>query len=453
VSANELADVAAKLKLFEAQCEAVQAGQASTRPLQRGSVKLVGGRWTWRYREPADAHGVRVRRSRVIGTLADLPTERQARAEAERLRSHVLPPLIAPGASPTFAHVAELYQQAPLTLQKPASQRQVRYAIDNHFVPAIGARRVHEITPTVVQAFVLLEAHQGAKRATIATRLGYLLRILRWAQSRGFAATLPARGQIQLPRARDAVQTPRDLAYTDGEFAAIVDGAAFPQRALYALLGYTGLRINEALALTWRHVDLDAATPVVRVRATVSAGQITAPKSPAAVRDVPLAAALVSTLREYRPASSALTGLVFPGRSGAPCSDSGLGRDHLTPLLKRLGIKRERLAFHAFRHRRAVELADAGTPLVRMLYLMGWSNPASAWPYLMTSRRSVDEFTEPRVTKINAGAARASRRAKKCQLREIALRPNAAGRARVPRAAKSANPAPDQRLADENDAE
>ena len=73
---------------------------------------------------------------------------------------------------------------------------------------------------------------------------------------------LPARGQIQLPRARDAVQTPRDLAYTDAEFAAIVAGAAFPQKALYALLGYTGLRINEALALTWRHVDLDAQTPL-----------------------------------------------------------------------------------------------------------------------------------------------------------------------------------------------
>jgi integrase len=437
-------DVAAQFALYVAQCEAQEQGAASTRPLQRGSLKLVNGRWTWRWRDLPDDRGHRVRRSRVIGTLKEFPTEPAAREEAERLRAYVMPVLVAPGKSPTFEHVAELYTQRVLPFQKRSSKRQIGYCLTNHLLPALGEWRMHEIRPHVVQGFVLWQVHLRAKRTTIATRLGYLLRILSWALGHGFAAVVPRRGDIQLPRARDVVQTKRDLAYTDAEFAAIVDGSEFPYKALYALLGYTGLRVNEALALTWRHLDIDAQSPIVRVRATVSAGEIAAPKSPAGVRNVPLTTALVRNLHEYRAwlASSdreaPLAGLVFPGREpGRPRSDSGILRDHLTPLLERSGIKRPRLGFHAFRHRRAVELTDAGAPLALLLELMGWSNPSSAWPYLTTSTRTAEEFTEhPRA-----------------RVREIEIGPNAARRTRRARAAKHRDPAPNQSLANENDAE
>lgn len=457
---TDLKDIAAQFELYVAQCEAAQHGAASGPPLQRGSLNLIGRRWTWRWRDLPNEQGRRVRRSRVIGTLADFPTEAAARAEADRLRAYVMPPLVDPGKSPTFEHVTQLYERAGLPFVKRSSARQVRYAIANHFNPVLAQRRLHTITTPVIQAFVLLQVQRGVKRSTIVTRLGYLLRVLSWALGKGYAAVLPRRGEITLPRRRDVVQTPRDLAYTDAEFDAILNGAAFPYRALYALLGYTGLRVNEALALTWRHVDLEARTPIVRVCATVSAGEITSPKSKAAVREVPVRAALAAILREYRmglghASGLPLTGLVFPGRApGRPRSDSGVLRDHLTPLLERMGVKRERMGFHAFRHRRAVELADDGAPLALLLKLMGWSNPEAAWPYLRSSTRSVTDFTEPRKPRahVESGAEPDdedhTRRARK-RLRESGKGPTAARRAGTARAQENRNPSGDQSLARE----
>lgn len=72
--------------------------------------------------------------------------------------------------------------------------------------------------------------------------------------------------------------------------------------ALYVLLVGTGLRRGEALALTWRVVDLDAGA--VRVSGTLArvGGQLvtTAPKTAKSRRSVPLPTPVIAALRAHR---------------------------------------------------------------------------------------------------------------------------------------------------------
>jgi integrase len=134
--------------------------------------------------------------------------------------------------------------------------------------------------------------------------------------------------------------------------------------ALYALLIGTGLRVGEALGLSWPDVDLGGAKLAVRRQLDGDRLIFSEPKTSAARRTVDLPAFAVEALRQHlrrmEEEGHLLTDrlLVFVDGDGGPVRLSNLRRRSFLPLLKQAGIVRVRI--HDLRHTFATLSLAAG---------------------------------------------------------------------------------------------
>ena len=106
-------------------------------------------------------------------------------------------------------------------------------------------------------------------------------------------------------------------ALTEEELRALVEAVPVERRLLVTLLAQSGLRISELLPLRWK--DIDFGKRRLRVRRSLSRGQIGAPKSRYGRRDVPLTEAMTRALWNARKAPGADgrdEALIFPDRDG-----------------------------------------------------------------------------------------------------------------------------------------
>jgi Phage integrase family len=119
------------------------------------------------------------------------------------------------------------------------------------------------------------------------------------------------------------------------------------------------MRLSELLALTWAEVDFEAR--VVRVRAQLSRAHLgaparrVAPKTRAAVRDIPLAPQLATVLASERRRTNFARDddYVFATRLGTPLGQRNVARTALAHAVKRSrldGRGRPPLRFHDLRH-------------------------------------------------------------------------------------------------------
>ena len=135
-----------------------------------------------------------------------------------------------------------------------------------------------------------------------------------------------------------------------------------PRRPLFEFLAYTGLRIGEALGLTWADVDYEH-------------GPL---KTPASRRTVDLAPTLVRQLRERWLASRCKTptDFGFGNTIGRGIDYRDVGED-FRATLQRSGIAAPgRLTLHSFRHGYASLLISSGLNVVYVSRQLGHANPA-----------------------------------------------------------------------------
>jgi integrase len=170
---------------------------------------------------------------------------------------------------------------------------------------------------------------------------------------------------------------PVDGGLEGAELARVLDQAG-TRRPLFEFLAYTGLRIGEALGLTWADIDHDNA--LVRVHRQLTRGRVHGPlKTEAGRREVVFAPAIAKLLRERWLASpfKAQHHLVF-------CNTLGRGLDYrdvcedFRQTLKRanLSVVGERLTLHSFRHGYASLLISKGLNVVFVSRQLGHANPS-----------------------------------------------------------------------------
>ena len=144
----------------------------------------------------------------------------------------------------TVGQWLDIWAAEYLAGRKPNTVRIYRHNVKKHIKPALGAVRLPELRPHMVQGFV-----NGLALSPASVRLAYkvLYQALKKAVALRYIPQNPAEG-CELPRLEQAEIHPLD----DEQAAALLDaarGTEIEQLIITAL--FTGMRLSELLGLTW----------------------------------------------------------------------------------------------------------------------------------------------------------------------------------------------------------
>ena len=289
------------------------------RKYQRGSIYKRGKRnkvWEARYSEDViGPNGAlrRIRRSEVLGTVAEIPTLRQAeQLLAERLRL-VNSSEYRPSSSRTLRDYAEnCWLPEVLPTLKRSTKKYYQYFLKVHLYPMFGEMQLRLITRDAVQLFLGSKLRSGLSWRTVKSLRTAFGTILAAAEAAELISSNPVR-KTRFPRRGPTKQR---AVIAPEKVRDFLEALPQPSRSLAWLLALTGLRIGELLAVRWRNVDLEHGT--LRVTETVYDGHFDVPKTQRSQRSVPLAAKAIQILAARKPAVMNPEALVFASTMGTP---------------------------------------------------------------------------------------------------------------------------------------
>ena len=343
------------------------------RRFQRGSIFKRGKRkqvWVGRYGEEVigpDGVVGRIRRSEILGTVAEIPTRRQAeQLLAERLRKFNRQDY-RPASSRTFGDYVETdWLPQVLPALKYSTKKYYRYMFRVHLCPAFANVQLRLITRDAVQHFFAGKLRSGLSWSTVKGMRTLFGTVMAAAESDDLIPANPVR-KTRFPR-RGLVRDRAQIA--PEKIRELLAALSEPARSLAQLLVFTGLRIGELLALCWRDVDLERC--LLRVTQSVYEGHFDAPKSQRSRRSVPLGAKSIEILSARKPAGVDPDALVFSTGTGTPFDRHNLVNRQLKPTCKKLGLTG--VGWHWLRHAHATLLDAVGTPLGTVQALLGHSS-------------------------------------------------------------------------------
>jgi integrase len=349
-------------------------GTMARRSFQQGSLfqrgtrrKLWVARW-WEDEIQADGTLTRLRRSEILGTVAELSTRRKAmQVLSQKLRA-INSGEARPHSVRTFEDfVKNDWMPVILPTLKYATQKHYRYMLDSHLVPAFGQEQLRDLTRGELQQFLVRKLNSGLSWETVHHFKCGLSKILGAAEEWGYVTDNVAQ-KTKLPRRQ--YTSVREVLLPD-EVKDLAGKLGEPVRSITLLLVLTGLRIGELLALRWGNVDLDAR--ILRVMETVYDGHFDKPKTKRGKRTIPIGAETADVFAALRPSFANPTRLVFARSDGRPLDRWNLLRKHLKPAAKKSGLSS--VTWHLLRHSHATMLDVVGTPIGTMQSLLGHSAP------------------------------------------------------------------------------
>jgi integrase len=223
-----------------------------------------------------------------------------------------------------------------------------------HVDPFIGRERLAGLsTPRI---YIFDSQLRDAGRSTEMRRkvLTNIKTMLSFAQSHGLVAQNVARGvkvkDDARRRATGQLKEGRDFP-SRAELKLLIDRALNRWRPFIITAIFTGMRASELRGLRWSDVDLNAGIIHVAQRADAW-GRISAPKSAAGKRDIPLTPLVLNTLRQWK-LNCPAGGFAFPSNVGSVNSHSNFLQRVWWPLQIECGLiesGKPRYDFHSLRH-------------------------------------------------------------------------------------------------------
>jgi integrase len=284
----------------------------------------------------------------------------------------------------TVAEAGDLWhEQGQTDGLEPSTLMQYRQHLEFHIKPLIGAAKLAELSPGMVQSFRNDLIRQGRSRVMAKKVISSLGAILANAMAAGKVARNVVREQSRETRRQNRLdkrhgthlQVGVDIPTKD-DIRAMLAYAQGRWRPLIVTAIFTGLRASELRGLQWSDIDLDAGELTVRQRAD-RWGTIGSPKSDSGKRAVPLAPMVVNALKEWRLACpKGPADLVFPNGKGRPEQITSIHYRGLGPLQHAAGISdsdKPKYGMHSLRHAAASLFIEQGFSPKRVQALMGHS--------------------------------------------------------------------------------
>jgi len=263
---------------------------------------------------------------------------------------------IAAGPTVLGAQVFERFLKIDAHNVLPSSRRRYERLVRRFVIPKLGSHAARAITTAVLREWLAELAAAGVARSTLIGIRAITLQALRSAEADGIAMLGPLDTR-RLKISRSATPPRPMQPVTAAELEQLLKASEWPWRALWAILGYAGLRIGEGLGLQWTDIDL-AAGRLTIARAAAD-GKLVIPKTRGSAAEIPVLAPLEAVLADYRPAWRMNTaGLLFATRCSTPYRADDVRRRVWYPLLERLGLARR--GFHQLRHGLPQQLFDLG---------------------------------------------------------------------------------------------
>jgi integrase len=244
---------------------------------------------------------------------------------------------------------------------KPSAIRSYERALRLRVLPAVGDRRLTELTRIELQDLADRLATEGLNPSTIGVTLLPLRAIYRRALSRGEVTVNPT-AALELPKVRGG----RDRIADPDECARLLRALSVTDRPIWATAMYAGLRRGELFALRIEDVDLARGLIYVRRGWDRVHGEI--PTKSRGERKVPIAAVLRDYLDEHILGLKWGKGLVFGVSAVSPFADSSLSFRADKAWQK---AKLARITLHECRHTFASLMIAAGVNAKSLSTYMG----------------------------------------------------------------------------------
>ncbi len=190
----------------------------------------------------------------------------------------------------TFEEFYRRWMQGKKPKLKTSTYASYEEAFRLYLLPAFRSTPLSQITPEDVQGLIN-DLSRRLSPGSVGKIYRCLRALFRAAEVRDHISKSPCRG-IDLPRI--PAKQPNFL--RPEEITLLLGECKEPERTLFAVLAYSGLRLGEALALRWR----DVGETSIRVNRSYGPYGFSDPKTETSRRTVPVMPLLSQILQEYR---------------------------------------------------------------------------------------------------------------------------------------------------------
>lgn len=258
-----------------------------------------------------------------------------------------------------------------------------RRPIDVYAMPAWKGKRLSDIDRADVRRLFMTMRKNGKSTSVIKKLRVALSALFETAIEDELVRHNPAKGvRIPAPLTEEAEADERAKALTRHDLAALLAEMSPEWRLFFEFLTHTGLRISEAIGLTWRHVDLGE-HPKIRVREQVYRGKRKALKTRKARRDIPLSAGMATRLRALKATEEGSPkSPVFSSDVGTTLIPGKVAKRVLWPATAAANLMLEEeegtpfpVTFHTFRHTCASLLFENGRNIKQVQEWLGHADP------------------------------------------------------------------------------
>jgi integrase len=327
---------------------------------QQGSLfkvkrKSCADMWVFRWYDYSS--GKRTYKKQLIGSTGKIRSRREAEKAVVALRGLIN---VDVGTPQTICDLDAHYKAREMTPGKRSFS-----TIDNHRLlfkryiePRWGALRLSAVRTVEIEEWLhslpLAPASKAKLKGVLSVLYNHAIRY-EW-----FTFNPISRVRTSQKRLRD-----KDV-LTPDEFQQLVQQLSVRDRAMVLLIGSTGLRRSEMIALTWS--DLNIGTMEVNVLRSCVRNRIGKTKTESSRRPVPLHPLVLSALLGWREQSPYATDLdfLFPSvrfKGSKPLSPDSILEKSIRPALAKIGVVGKQIGWHSFRHSLATNLRSLGVDI------------------------------------------------------------------------------------------